>query len=1167
MRHKKKSKSQVTMFIVIVIFTIVVFSIILITVGRSNRRSIDTVQVKMIQTEISSSQFNSFLQSCLDSSFAEAIFLLGMQGGVIYSSQGGNFDFNVTKKSLEHDGRNYDVVFLNDYFHANRNIANIPFYPCLRDDISESLNLPVLFKSANCFRNYTFKSFDIDKYINFGVFQNIERNLDMNLLLCSERKEINVSGLPQPVCDKSPFEIRNKYSWENQIRTYLENKMDSCVAESESFLKEELGAEFDFIGEYDTEFVFNDESTIVEFKFPLRIKFDRFDTTNTILSYSSSINVRLKTIYSFIYGGMILLKDYNTNMFVFNREGVIANEILKFRHDLKEEKWNFFNKFGITGINLTREYISDGNFIQIVDNESLIRGKNFVFNLFLNNRPPALDYFTFYPSENHDVHIYEGENIVFTPIAYDPDDEGKRGNLLMYEYEILNKDWQWRQDYFTNNELYKTGNMDGFSCIHPLHGITQNRCSMFRVNESDLGEHLVRITVTDSSGARDWQDVRIFIDTNSDLQFEIFNLYNLFYFNDSRRFSVVSEEDPFILNFSNSVFSEARYTDKIVWTDIKNDEIIFPKFQLNELKKHENLSIMPPYTYVLNPEKYVQFNEAIRNYNNAFSRIKISDNLVINYYNSLENFYSIFDNFNKRGYPYAPTNRKTSVKLDYYKHNNIVETKKRDLLIAECFPFRSETPSYPFNFIMESGNFRNMNPFLANNTCCEGNLSLNPLDWKRSEDGTICYSSFRIGTYQDFILDEEIKIDPILLQKVYPDYIPLDFNTVKEVSLTGESVDKYVRVVKGTCNGERGNVCHPSEYTIRKIPYCGMNYSTNYENDRMDLKIKNSDFSSLNDEYYTNSENVLCVLWNQTSYSSQVINMSEGGSVLEKYVCFNSRSVPYKVQDLPCELEKCEEIDVSLYRADETSRNISKTYFYRPRQSPFPLCLCGNEVVNISEKGDKYCCNPYGGDNIVGTLNDCNAGLPEELEIPEVPDPGDPGPIADIVIDWEFLYSSNYDLTFCTAFYNKSIGSHLNREICNKLVNPDLLNKCLEDFSFLSFYIFDDSSQCSNIEDSYYPHFPHNPDNSARIVCYEYFSGDCSPLEDDFLSLCNSLKNDYPCDPSYLETYENCLIMKKFKQIINTATISTTECDVFSGTPLKSACKAIKESNVSLCLE
>jgi len=94
---------------------------------------------------------------------------------------------------------------------------------------------------------------------------------------------------------------------------------------------------------------------------------------------------------------------------------------------------------------------SEGNYDDILiveDRASLLDGVPYIFQMAIENRPPALDLIrkeVGTGSYSYDYIVYLGDDIVIDPKAFDPDEDQHNSQGFMdyyYSYE------EWRQDYY-----------------------------------------------------------------------------------------------------------------------------------------------------------------------------------------------------------------------------------------------------------------------------------------------------------------------------------------------------------------------------------------------------------------------------------------------------------------------------------------------------------------------------------------------------------------------------------------------------------------------------------------------------------------------------------------------------------------------------------------------
>lgn len=130
---KLKSKSQVTMLMIIGLALFIIVSLVLYlsksAIKKQNQQNIKNTQ----QTAIDSTPVKEFIGKCLDKLAKDALVLLGKQGGYIYTSQGGtHVDYSDTDEGLffiKHDNLKVAYNILPPKFEIPPFTSEIPEYP------------------------------------------------------------------------------------------------------------------------------------------------------------------------------------------------------------------------------------------------------------------------------------------------------------------------------------------------------------------------------------------------------------------------------------------------------------------------------------------------------------------------------------------------------------------------------------------------------------------------------------------------------------------------------------------------------------------------------------------------------------------------------------------------------------------------------------------------------------------------------------------------------------------------------------------------------------------------------------------------------------------------------------------------------------------------------
>ena len=128
-----KSKSQVTMLMIVGLVLFIVISLVLYlsksAVKKQGQQNIKKTHESAIETQ----PIKEFVVKCLDKLAKDAIVLLGRQGGYIYTSQGGTLiDYQETDEGIffvKHDGMNVAYNILPPKFAIPPYSSDVPDYP------------------------------------------------------------------------------------------------------------------------------------------------------------------------------------------------------------------------------------------------------------------------------------------------------------------------------------------------------------------------------------------------------------------------------------------------------------------------------------------------------------------------------------------------------------------------------------------------------------------------------------------------------------------------------------------------------------------------------------------------------------------------------------------------------------------------------------------------------------------------------------------------------------------------------------------------------------------------------------------------------------------------------------------------------------------------------
>ena len=324
---KKSQISIIMVFIATALFIIV--AAFYLTGSMSERHGKEAMQqTQELPLEVQS--VKSYIQSCLDKTAADALRLIGHQGGYIYQSQGGlTPDFSNEMLGVEYLTYGEDIKYNVPYLIKRPlgHIGNPPFY------FSEIPDYP--------WKTFPYHSLPPTNRVFYGYF--------------------GLTYLP-PIM--RPFEG----SIEEQLETFVANNMAKCVDWS-TFSSEGLVIDSGDVLPNVTMLVNEIKFSI---KFPITVTNKRTGATTTISDFTTSVPVKLlgyreTSIYDFIK----LIMSYDVSDISYNIENAVSGPIR---------------------VIVKRDVYKNDDLIIVRDTSSKIRGEAFEFWFARQNRNPALYY-------------------------------------------------------------------------------------------------------------------------------------------------------------------------------------------------------------------------------------------------------------------------------------------------------------------------------------------------------------------------------------------------------------------------------------------------------------------------------------------------------------------------------------------------------------------------------------------------------------------------------------------------------------------------------------------------------------------------------------------------------------------------------------------------------
>ena len=493
-------KSQVTIFILISIILLAAF-LLLFNLSQNiaktkSRKTADMVYSDLLQK----TPITKYIEKCIEMSTKTAIVTISKQGGFFFKDQEGTIiDWDIPYITQEDSRIAYQIYPPNPFL-----VETTSMYPCY----TPNANFPPIMVGDHCYKNY---DHSLSYYI-FGSTGDPEKGINPDLC---EGYNYSRAGY-----DCSCEECTG-YSIETQLENFIKKEIRDCVNISK------LTSYNVSKGNISVDLLIGSEDITIDLKYPLIINVKGFDTETKFQDFSITLPIRLKTVYD--TARKIINKEMND----------ISFHIIDDAYNLRIP----YLKYNIYPIMEENAYL-----YVINDTLSQIDGHDYSFQFGIKNRQPALNYYNpdncYIDGKYYHLCAVEGEEIMFEPIAYDPDD-----HLLFYKYS------GWKANYdtiFTTTASNPTPHQENIDITtNILHSSSNyqetNRNANLQTKHEDIGPHTLNLTVIDFFGLKDTQPVDIMIDDRPTVYF-----YGQSPYGDISQ-DVASIEDPFTLDASSTI--------------------------------------------------------------------------------------------------------------------------------------------------------------------------------------------------------------------------------------------------------------------------------------------------------------------------------------------------------------------------------------------------------------------------------------------------------------------------------------------------------------------------------------------------------------------------------------------------------------------------------------
>ncbi|MGE0793606.1 MAG: hypothetical protein AB7V77_05510, partial [Candidatus Woesearchaeota archaeon] len=451
-------KAQVALFVILGIIILFVFSLMASTSRNLYESQLESQAQENLNEVLETRAINRYVSTCVNTIASEGLILLGEQGGVLYTFQGGltnlsnlimgkdYLPYQVTKSYVNDDGEIYqqneirnvtyaitDLIDNCDIFYPPTptifSLEYTSYYPALKtylSDFKAKYSLPFYLGGCHLtqYRN-TFSGF-------LGK-NNIPSLCNKN----GANKEIALlSG--EDICYPHFYnDTIYKISIQEQIESYIQNNIHQCLdLEKFNF----FGSNVEPIeNETKVTVIFRTDKLEVNVKSPFNVIVDEkpIKTYSEFISYQK---IDLINIYKFVFN--LISTSSHDPSFDLKRDwrltkGYYPLYFLTFNEEICKD---FFCG--------SRAYFDD--LISVVDLSSNLNGEKFVFNFASMQRKPILDYM--HDNSQYGEYKPEGETIptqldyqfmVNSTIEFKPNAVDANSDILTFNYS------GWREDYTT----------------------------------------------------------------------------------------------------------------------------------------------------------------------------------------------------------------------------------------------------------------------------------------------------------------------------------------------------------------------------------------------------------------------------------------------------------------------------------------------------------------------------------------------------------------------------------------------------------------------------------------------------------------------------------------------------------------------------------------------
>ena len=496
----KTKKSQMAIFMILGITIVMLIGLAMYGASNADSGHLSTKQKQMEELFIGKGKYTTYIQSCLDQATKNALYLVGQQGGAIYSDS--NFD---DATPIPGGTKAIDYHETDDGLRIYYGLTAPPIP-------TKTENKMLKYPFTNTLPSEPFLSPDSSVYgDSTPFFENFPNPL---ISLCDYHGPNSLDG-ENIECGTGPYRydstlLTDHNSVQEYLQYYITQKTDECI--KLEALPELQG--FDIEKENIDVKVTMAASTITS-KLSMNLSITDNQTLPKIEISDITIekNVRLLEMFQILQD--IILED-SRNIF-YDIKGTDVCGVSSQGPCLK------------ANMVIEKEQVSQGDdwIIKITDTESLLDGKEFTYQVVFENRYPALDYITLdnvklkSQLQDYDAVAVQGMTLILDPYGYDPDEDFHVAEGYMgegYTYEFVGGYTEYSPGV---NSACLSGNanlnvlvskLNSNSCRKPSSPpFTTGKKVEWVLGKKDAGEHIINVKICDMLNQCDEQELKILV--------------------------------------------------------------------------------------------------------------------------------------------------------------------------------------------------------------------------------------------------------------------------------------------------------------------------------------------------------------------------------------------------------------------------------------------------------------------------------------------------------------------------------------------------------------------------------------------------------------------------------------------------------------------------------